>query len=61
MTHQVKEGTIWTSLTEEFKILAVYSPNEEPDPWVKYANTLSQQEYSCRLDAFLFRFRPRVN
>jgi hypothetical protein len=61
MKHQVKQGTIWASPTEEFEILAVYSPNEEPDPWVKYAKTGSQQEYSCRLEAFVSRFRPRVD
>jgi hypothetical protein len=28
----------------------------EGDPWIKYRNTLTGQEYSCLNDAFLLRF-----
>jgi len=41
----------------EFMILAVYNPNEETDPWVKYENIQTEQEYSCRLEAFQARFQ----
>jgi hypothetical protein len=41
-----------------FKVIAKYNPNEENDPWVKYKNESSGQEYSCRLEAFLSRFSP---
>jgi hypothetical protein len=40
----------------EFVIMAVYNPNEETDPWVKYENIQTEQEYSCRLAAFESRF-----
>lgn len=39
-----------------FKITAIYNPTEEDDPWVKYVNTDTLQEYSCRQEAFLARF-----
>jgi hypothetical protein len=28
------------------------------DPWVAYKNTQTEQEYSCRQEAFLSRFFP---
>ncbi len=30
----------------------------DQDPWAHYHNTKTQQEYSCRLEAFLARFSP---
>jgi len=39
-----------------FEVLAVWSPNEEPDTWVRYANTATGDDYTCRLEAFLSRF-----
>jgi hypothetical protein len=44
-----------------FKIIAKFNPNEEDDPWVKYINESTNQEYSCRLEAFLARFSPIVD
>jgi hypothetical protein len=41
-----------------FRVTAKYNPNEENDPWVKYYNEKTMQEYSCRLEAFLARFSP---
>lgn len=41
-----------------FKVVARYNPNEENDPWVKYFNIKTNQEYTCRLEAFLARFSP---
>ncbi len=40
-----------------FKIKAVFNKNDENDPWVEYVNTRTLQEYSCRQEAFLSRFR----
>jgi len=40
----------------EFAIIAIYAPNEEPDTWVRYQNVLTEQEYTCRLEAFESRF-----
>jgi hypothetical protein len=42
-----------------FEVLAVWNPNEENDPWVRYRNPDLDQEYTCRLAAFLSRFTPR--
>lgn len=39
-----------------FKVKAVYNPNEEQGPWVQYHNTLTGQDYSCRVEAFVNRF-----
>lgn len=41
-----------------FKVIAQYCPNEENDPWVKYINESTSQEYTCRKEAFLARFSP---
>ena len=41
-----------------FKVIAKYVPNEEPDTWVKYMNEYTREEYTCRLEAFLARFSP---
>lgn len=45
----------------EFVILAVYNHNEEPDAWVRYENIQTEQEYSCRLEAFQSRFTLITN
>ena len=31
---------------------------KDGDPWVFYKNTRTEQEYSCRQEAFLVRFSP---
>jgi len=46
------------SRSQEFEVLAVWNPNEEPDPWVRYRNILEDREHTCRLEAFTSRFRP---
>jgi hypothetical protein len=49
----------WAGTTsQEFEVLAVWNPNEEPDPWVRYRDILEDREYTCRLEAFTSRFRP---
>jgi len=45
----------------EFAVLAVYNPNEEPDAWVRYQNIQTEEEYTCRLEAFQSRFTLLVN
>ena len=37
-----------------FKVLELYTHNQ--DPWVRYTNTLTLKEYTCRQEAFLARF-----
>jgi hypothetical protein len=41
---------------KKFDLLAVYCPNEENDPWVKYVNIDTKEEFTCRKEAFEFRF-----
>jgi len=41
-----------------FEVIATYNPNEEQDPWVKYRNVATGQEYTCRQEAFESRFSP---
>jgi hypothetical protein len=50
-------GSRWVGSTtrEEFTVLAVWNPNEENDPWIKYSS-LDDREFTCRLEAFLSRF-----
>jgi hypothetical protein len=31
---------------------------KDNDPWVTYINTQTEQEFSCRQEAFLSRFSP---
>ena len=51
------EGTRWvgTDSRDEFTILAIWNPNEESDPWVRYRRQ-ADTEYTCRLEAFQTRF-----
>jgi len=51
-TGQVYRGTN----SEEFEVVALYTPNEEPDTWITYVSRRTQVEYSCRLEAFVSRF-----
>jgi hypothetical protein len=46
------------SKSELFEVIAVWNPNEETDPWIRYRNIELDQEYTCRLEAFLSRFTP---
>ncbi len=41
---------------KKFDLIATYCPNEESDPWVKYLNVDTRQEYTCRKEAFESRF-----
>jgi len=50
-------GSKWAGVNtrDEFTVLAVWNPNEEPDPWVRYSSQ-DDRELTCRLEAFLSRF-----
>jgi hypothetical protein len=52
-----KVGSKWAGALsrEEFTILAVWNPSEEPDPWIRYCNQ-DDSEFTCRLEAFFSRF-----
>lgn len=56
-----KPHTVYTSQDREFVVKAVYTPNEDADPWIEYQNRLTLETYTCRLEAFLTRFRPLTN
>jgi len=43
------------------ELIAVFNPNEEDDPWVEFMNVNTQQRYTCRQEAFLARYTPRVD
>ena len=58
----VTVGSRWAGVNtrEEFTVLAVWNPNEENDPWVRYRNQ-DDREYTCRLEAFTSRFSSLPN
>lgn len=41
-----------------FELMQTYCPNEENDPWVKFRNVKTKQEFTCRKEAFLARYTP---
>jgi len=52
-----KKGQVYRGTdSEEFEVVALYTPNEEPDTWITYTSRRTQIEYSCRLEAFMGRF-----
>lgn len=53
-------GSKWAGVDtrEDFTVLAIWNPNEEYDPWVKYCNS-NNTEFTCRLEAFLSRFTSK--
>jgi hypothetical protein len=60
MTLPKQLNKYWAGPTgQEFELLAVWNPNEEPDPWARYRDILEDKEFTCRLEAFLSRFSPR--
>lgn len=53
----MKVAQFYTDINgKRFEVLAVWSPNEENDAWVRYINTASGDDYTCRLESFLSRF-----
>lgn len=60
MTRPRGMSKYWASINgQEFEVLAVWCPNEEPDQWVRYRDILEDREYTCRLEAFQSRFRQQ--
>lgn len=54
--HLPEIGSIYRNSTNiEFRVLKV--AHAEHDPWIEYENTKTKHHYSCRLAAFLDRFR----
>lgn len=49
-------GCRYGSIDKVFEITAL--PILDNDPWVHYINVQTKNEYSCRLEAFLDRFKP---
>lgn len=49
-------GCRYTATDVEVEISEL--PILDNDPWVKFHNTKTKQEYSCRLEAFLARYNP---
>ena len=59
MTRPKTMSKYWAGTNgQEFEVLAIWNPNEEPDSWVRYRDILENREYTCRLAAFESRFRP---
>jgi hypothetical protein len=52
-----KPSSQWSGPSGELlTVQAVWNPNEEQDPWVNYTDQ-DGLEYSCRVEAFVSRFR----
>ena len=53
------EYTLYTSPdARTFEVIERYQRDE--DPWIRYRNQTTLQEYTCRLEAFLARFSPKA-
>lgn len=53
----MKLGDFYSSAeSRKFKVTGLEL--KDTDPWVTYINTQTEQEYSCRQEAFLSRFSP---
>jgi hypothetical protein len=48
-----------TADSHEFELLSVYTPVEQEEEWARYRDILNDKLYTCRLEAFLSRFRPQ--
>jgi hypothetical protein len=58
----MKQGDLYTTADSKvFVIEAIWNPNEENDPWVRYRSHADMREYTCRQEAFLSRFSPLPN
>lgn len=47
---------LWSANDQKFILLEVQY--RDGDPWVRYQNQRTNEEYTCRQEAFLDRFRP---
>ena len=51
--------TLYTSPdARTFEVIERYE--QANDPWIRYRNQTTLQEYTCRLEAFLARFSPKA-
>jgi len=58
----MKQGDLYTTADSKvFVVEAIWNPNEETDPWVRYRSHEDMKEYTCRVEAFLSRFSPLSN
>ena len=48
-----------TTNGHEFELLSVYTPENDTDEWARYRDILNDRTFSCRLEAFLVRFRAQ--
>jgi hypothetical protein len=56
----INVNTLWHAADYVmFKVVETFQVSN--DPWVKYVNCLTQQEYTCRQEAFMSRFSPFTN
>ena len=60
MTIAFNTTDLWTAGEAQVRVLAVYCPNEEQDPWVEFENVNTLARYSCRQEAFLARYQVRL-
>lgn len=52
-----KLNKYWSATNgQEFELLQVYTEND--DTWARYRDMINDREFTCRLEAFLVRFRP---
>jgi hypothetical protein len=42
-----------------FEVIEQY--DQADDAWIRYKNQTTLEEYTCRLEAFLTRFSPKVD
>lgn len=58
----MKQGDLYTTADSKvFVVEAIWTPNEENDPWVRYRSHQDMREHTCRKEAFLLRFWPLVS
>jgi hypothetical protein len=56
----IKDNSLWFGGNSVlFKVMETFE--KTGDLWVKYVNYSSEQEYTCRAEAFLDRFRLYEN
>ena len=58
---KTNERYVGSDYSQTFRVLAVYSPNEDNDTWVEYLQESTQQRYTCRLEAFFTRFTRLID
>ena len=44
-----------------YRVVGVYSPNEDNDTWVEYEREHTLERFTCRMEAFFSRFTRIVD